>query len=628
MLVHKGVEYEKAGGVPAASDDDPDEWKVVCDLLTRSLASRPGKWTRLAAAVRGVTEETTTGVHRLYEMQREGTLLFPAINVNDSVTKSKFDNKYGCRHSLVDGINRATDVLIGGKVVALCGYGDVGKGCAQSLSGQGARVVIAEIDPICALQAAMDGYQVATLEDVVGVADIFVTATGNRDIITVGHMAAMKHQAIVGNIGHFDNEIDMAGLARTPGIRRINIKPQVDEWVFPDGHSVLVLSEGRLLNLGNATGHPSFVMSNSFANQVIAQIELFGRSRRIPTRGAHAAQAPGREGREAAPGRAWRQAHQAYQGAGGLHRRAGRRAVQVRSLPLLRQVRVMEGIGDGAVAAGSAIADPWLADPGVRRIEWADHAMPVLRRVRERFAAERPLAGLTISACLHVTAETAALVRVLLAGGARVFLAASNPLSTQDEVAAALAARYGAAVFARAGVDRATYYRSIHQAIEAGPDLVLDDGCDLVNTLHSERADLVAGVRGGCESTTTGVIRLRSMAAAGELGFPMVAANDTPVKRMSDNRYGTGQSVLDGILRATNTLLAGRTVVVAGYGYCGKGLAERARGLGAQVIVTEVDPAAALDAVMQGFRVLPMACAASTRGRVHHRDGEPGRDRQ
>ncbi len=282
LLVHKGVEYEKAGGVPAASDDDPDEWKVVCDLLTRSLASQPGKWTRLAAAVRGVTEETTTGVHRLYEMQREGTLLFPAINVNDSVTKSKFDNKYGCRHSLVDGINRATDVLIGGKVVALCGYGDVGKGCAQSLSGQGARVVIAEIDPICALQAAMDGYQVATLEDVVGVADIFITATGNRDIITVGHMAAMKHQAIVGNIGHFDNEIDMAGLATTPGIRRINIKPQVDEWVFPDGHSVLVLSEGRLLNLGNATGHPSFVMSNSFANQVIAQIELFGRPEDYP----------------------------------------------------------------------------------------------------------------------------------------------------------------------------------------------------------------------------------------------------------------------------------------------------------------------------------------------------------
>jgi adenosylhomocysteinase len=265
--------------------------------------------------------------------------------------------------------------------------------------------------------------------------------------------------------------------------------------------------------------------------------------------------------------------------------------------------------GDGG-ADDSAIADPALADPGVRRIEWADHAMPVLRRVRERFAEEKPLTGTTISACLHVTAETAALVRVLLAGGARVYLAASNPLSTQDEVAAALADRYGAAVFARAGVDRATYYRNIHQAVDAGPDLVLDDGCDLVNTLHSDRADLVGGVLGGCESTTTGVIRLRGMAAAGELGFPMVAANDTPVKRMIDNRYGTGQSVLDGILRATNTLLAGRTVVIAGYGYCGKGLAERARGLGAQVIVTEVDPVQALDAVMQGLRVMPMHRAA------------------
>ena len=261
-------------------------------------------------------------------------------------------------------------------------------------------------------------------------------------------------------------------------------------------------------------------------------------------------------------------------------------------------------------AASSAIADPGLVEPGVRRIEWADSAMPVLRRIRERFTVEKPLAGLTISACLHVTAETATLVRALLAGGARVYLAASNPLSTQDEVAAALACRYGAAVFARSGVDRAAYYEGIARAIEAGPDLVLDDGCDLVNTLHSERPDLVARVRGGCESTTTGVIRLRGMAAAGELGFPVVAANDTSVKRMCDNRYGTGQSSLDGILRATNTLLAGRTVVVAGYGYCGKGLAERARGLGAHVIVTEVDPVQALDAVMQGFRVLPMAQAA------------------
>ena len=282
LLVHKGAEYEKAGGVPSAAEDDADEWKVVLDLLRESLASTPGKWTAVADSIVGVTEETTTGVHRLYEMARSGSLLFPAINVNDSVTKSKFDNKYGCRHSLIDGINRGTDVLIGGKVAVVCGYGDVGKGCAESLRGQGARVIITEIDPICALQAAMDGFQVTTLDDAVGTADIFVSATGNRDIITAAHMAAMKHQAIVGNIGHFDNEIDMAGLARTPGIRRINIKPQVDEWVFADGHAVIVLSEGRLLNLGNATGHPSFVMSNSFTNQVMAQIELFTQTGQYP----------------------------------------------------------------------------------------------------------------------------------------------------------------------------------------------------------------------------------------------------------------------------------------------------------------------------------------------------------
>jgi adenosylhomocysteinase len=282
LLVHRGAEYEQAGGVPSAADDDPDEWKVILDLLRESLASNPGRWTKVGEDLIGVTEETTTGVHRLYEMSRAGTLLFPAINVNDSVTKSKFDNKYGCRHSLVDGINRATDVLIGGKVAVICGYGDVGKGCAESLRGQGARVIVTEIDPICALQAAMDGYQVATLEDVVETADIFVTTTGNKDIIRASHMAAMKHQAIVGNIGHFDNEIDMAGLTRTPGIKRINIKPQVDEWVYPDGHAVILLSEGRLLNLGNATGHPSFVMSNSFTNQVMAQIELFTRTDQYP----------------------------------------------------------------------------------------------------------------------------------------------------------------------------------------------------------------------------------------------------------------------------------------------------------------------------------------------------------
>jgi len=278
LLVHKGAEFERASAVPDPAGAESEEFGVVLSLLQRSLSEDPQRWTRIAEGIRGVTEETTTGVHRLYQFAETGDLLFPAINVNDSVTKSKFDNKYGCRHSLIDGINRGTDVLIGGKTAVICGYGDVGKGCAESLRGQGARVIITEIDPICALQAAMDGYQVATLENVVETADIFVTATGNRDVITASDMSRMKHQAIVGNIGHFDNEIDMAGLAATAGIERVNIKPQVDKWVFPDGHAVLVLSEGRLLNLGNATGHPSFVMSNSFANQTIAQIELFAKN--------------------------------------------------------------------------------------------------------------------------------------------------------------------------------------------------------------------------------------------------------------------------------------------------------------------------------------------------------------
>jgi adenosylhomocysteinase len=276
LLVHQGVEFEAAGTVPDPSTAESEEFKVVLSVLTRSLEEDPQRFTRMAAAIQGVTEETTTGVHRLYQFAKEGKLLFPAINVNDSVTKSKFDNKYGCRHSLIDGINRATDVLIGGKVAVVCGYGDVGKGCAESLRGQGARVIVTEIDPICALQAAMDGYQVARIEDVLSSADIFITSTGNKDVITAGHMSQMKHQAIVGNIGHFDNEIDMAGLAAIDGIKRINIKPQVDEWVFPGGRTIIVLSEGRLLNLGNATGHPSFVMSNSFTNQVMAQLELFG----------------------------------------------------------------------------------------------------------------------------------------------------------------------------------------------------------------------------------------------------------------------------------------------------------------------------------------------------------------
>ncbi len=275
LLVHKGVEYERAGAVPDPSTAESEEMAVILKLLQRSLEADPQRWTKIAAGIKGVTEETTTGVLRLYQLAETGDLLFPAINVNDSVTKSKFDNLYGCRHSLIDGINRATDVMIGGKVAVVCGYGDVGKGCADSLRGQGARVIVTEIDPICALQAAMEGYEVRTLDEVVETADIFVTATGNRDVITAEHMKRMKHQAIVGNIGHFDNEIDMAGLAAIPGIKRETIKPQVDEWRFPDGHTIIVLSEGRLLNLGNATGHPSFVMSNSFTNQTIAQIELF-----------------------------------------------------------------------------------------------------------------------------------------------------------------------------------------------------------------------------------------------------------------------------------------------------------------------------------------------------------------
>ena len=276
LLVHKGVEFERAGSVPKPTDDDSEEYAVVLGLLDRILAEDPKLWHRIGEGIKGVTEETTTGVHRLYQMQEAGSLLFPAINVNDSVTKSKFDNLYGCRHSLIDGINRATDVMIGGKVALVMGYGDVGKGCAASLRGQGARVIVTEIDPICALQAAMEGYEVKRIEDVLDIVDIYVSATGNKAIITAEHMARMKHQAIVGNIGHFDNEIDMAGLNRMSDVQRINIKPQVDEYVFPDGHSIIVLAEGRLLNLGCATGHPSFVMSNSFSNQTIAQIELFG----------------------------------------------------------------------------------------------------------------------------------------------------------------------------------------------------------------------------------------------------------------------------------------------------------------------------------------------------------------
>jgi adenosylhomocysteinase len=282
LFVHKAHEFEKAGKLPAFNPAaEPEEWGVILQTIREELAAHPGQWTKVATGIRGVSEETTTGVHRLYEMMHAGTLLFPAINVNDSVTKSKFDNIYGCRHSLPDGLARATDVMLGGKLAVVFGYGEVGKGCAQALRGQGCRVVITEIDPICALQAAMEGFEVTTLDDVIDKADIFITATGNFDIITVDHMARMKDKAIVGNIGHFDNEIDMAGLKKLPGINRINIKPQYDEWQFPDGHSVLILAEGRLLNLGCATGHPSFVMSASFTNQVLAQLELHANAEKI-----------------------------------------------------------------------------------------------------------------------------------------------------------------------------------------------------------------------------------------------------------------------------------------------------------------------------------------------------------
>ncbi len=281
LLVHRGADYEASGTIPDFdAENEPEEWGVILDLLRQERDRNPGRWTKVAADIKGVTEETTTGVHRLYEMQKAGTLRFPAINVNDSVTKSKFDNLYGCRHSIIDGLNRATDVMLAGKVAVVCGYGDVGKGCAQALKGQGARVIVTEIDPICALQAAMEGYQVLTLDDVLETADLFITATGNYGIINAAHMARMKDKAIVANIGHFDNEIDMAGLKKYPGVQRVNIKPQYDEYVFPDGHSVLILAEGRLMNLGCATGHPSFVMSCSFTNQVAAQIELYGHTER------------------------------------------------------------------------------------------------------------------------------------------------------------------------------------------------------------------------------------------------------------------------------------------------------------------------------------------------------------
>ncbi len=340
MLVHKGKEWETAGQVPPTTEEDTEEFGVFKALVRRTLAQDPQKWTTVAAEIKGVTEETTTGVHRLYQLREAGELLFPGINVNDSVTKSKFDNKYGCRHSLLDGLNRATDVLIGGKVAVVAGYGDVGKGCAESLRGQGARVIVTEIDPICALQAAMDGYQVATMESVVDSADIIVTATGCFNVVTAEHMQQMKNKAILANIGHFDNEIDMAGLAKVPGIRKTEIKPQVHEWTFDDGDSIIVLSEGRLMNLGNATGHPSFVMSNSFSNQTIAQIELFTKTEeyldeegepKVETLPKHLDEKVAKLHLDGARGRA----HRAHQGAGRVPRRRRRRPVQAGALPLL-----------------------------------------------------------------------------------------------------------------------------------------------------------------------------------------------------------------------------------------------------------------------------------------------------
>ena len=334
--MHKGVEFEKAGQVPAFNPDkDPEEWGVILDLIRTSMAKDKSRWTRLAKTIRGVSEETTTGVHRLYQMMEAGTLLFPAINVNDSVTKSKFDNIYGCRHSLPDGLARATDVMLGGKVAVVFGFGEVGKGCAQALRGQGCRVIVTEIDPICALQAAMEGYEVSTIDDVIDTADIFITATGNHNIITVDHMTKMKDKAIVGNIGHFDNEIDMAGLKKFAGIERINIKPQYDEWRFPDGHSILVLAEGRLLNLGCATGHPE-LRDVGVVHQPGARAARSAEERRhVREEGVHAAEEARRGSGAAAPRQARREADEADEGPGRLHRRAGRWTVQAGSLPVL-----------------------------------------------------------------------------------------------------------------------------------------------------------------------------------------------------------------------------------------------------------------------------------------------------
>ena len=595
---------------------------MILSLLQRSLGEDPQRWTKIGAGIKGVTEETTTGVHRLYEMTQDGTLLFPAINVNDSVTKSKFDNLYGCRHSLVDGINRATDVMIAGKLAVICGFGDVGKGCAESLRGQGARVVVTEIDPICALQAAMQGYAVRTLEDVIGEGDIFVTCTGNRDIIRAEHMAAMKHQAIVGNIGHFDNEIDIAGLTKIAGIERINIKPQVDEWVFPDGHAIILLSEGRLLNLGNATGHPSFVMSNSFTNQTIAQIELFTKNdeyeKRVYVLPKHLDEKVARLHLDALGVRLTQLSDES----GGLHRRAGRGPVQARPLPLLRAAtgrrasaeRVVLDGGRRRARSGGGRASGPRADRVGRYPDAGAGADP------RRFERERPLEGVRVAACLHVTAETANLVGTLIAGGAEVGLCAANPLSTQDDVVAALVADGGVAVRARRGESAEEYAAHVDALVARGPQVTIDDGADLIGRIHETDPGGAAAMLGGTEETTAGLLRVRGLEDRGVLACAVLAVNESRTERAFNDRFGTGQSTVDGILRATNLLLAGRTVVVLGYGWTGRGVALRARGAGASVIVCEVDPLRALEARMEGYEVMPVLEAAEPRRRV--RDGD------
>ena len=556
---------------------DSDEHRIILETLNRTLAEDGQKWTRAAATIKGVTEETTTGVHRLYQFAKEGKLLFPAINVNDAVTKSKFDNLYGCRHSLVDGLNRATDVMIAGKVCVVLGYGDVGKGCAEALRGQGGRVIVTEIDPICALQAAMEGYQVATLEDVVETADIFITTTGNKDVISAAQMERMKHQAIVGNIGHFDNEIDMAGLAKIDGIERIEIKPQVHEWRFADGSTIIVLSEGRLLNLGNATGHPSFVMSNSFTNQTIAQIELFTKTDEYEKQRLRAPEAPRREGRAPAPRRARRAPDRALARAGLVHRRAGRGPVQAGSLSLLGPQLL--GFCGSSGRTGRC---------------------PSSARSASGSPASGPWRGWSVGLCLHITSETACLVRALAAGGASVALCASNPYATQHDVAAALSGR-------GRGLRRAsptTGPTASPMVAGRAPRITLDDGADLLGALHAV-PELLEGMLGGTEETTTGLVRLRAMEAEGRLRVPVIAVNEARAEKALNDRFGTGQSVVDGILRATNILLAGQTVVVLGYGWTGRGVALAAHGLGATVIVCEVDPLRALEARMEGFAVMP-----------------------